>query len=75
MRAHDQVEVSGVTWTTTKDHSKWAVAYNGGVTYACIGDINRQTGQRNRGGGTYCITDPGLVSAFTAVIQTSEDCS
>jgi len=60
-------------WKETQDHSKWAVSLDGEVF--CIGDINRQTGQRNRGGGATCIEDSGLAKQMLSLISKKEACS
>lgn len=62
-----------ITWKETQDHSKWGVTISGNI--ACIGDINRQAGQRKRGGGTYCTDDRNLWSAFNAVIADKDSCN
>jgi hypothetical protein len=46
-----------------------------GKKTVCIGDINRQTGQANRGGGTVCLLDSATVwKAFNGVVQKIEVC-
>uniref|UniRef100_A0A7S4UUX5 Uncharacterized protein n=1 Tax=Paramoeba aestuarina TaxID=180227 RepID=A0A7S4UUX5_9EUKA len=72
------VELDGVEWTETKDHSKWAVSTsdfdNGVKYYACIGDINRQEGQENRAGGTSCFYEPTLWGEMTGMINSADSC-
>jgi len=48
-----------ITWTEGSDHAKWAVMLDGSSNL-CIGDINRMTTQRNRGGGAVCFSDMDL---------------
>ncbi|KAK0417037.1 hypothetical protein QR680_012798 [Steinernema hermaphroditum] len=60
------------------DHSKYAVAYtDGGFAnpWVCIGDINRQTHQERRGGGTMCIIDYRLHAAFRGVVTEFYPCN
>lgn len=49
---------SAISFTETKDHAKWAASPNSAhrsllsnAYVTCIGDINRMTSQRKRGGG------------------------
>ncbi|EAX99374.1 Deoxyribonuclease II family protein [Trichomonas vaginalis G3] len=57
------VSINGVQWTRMNDHSKWAVAGD----YICIGGINRQDKQKERGGGTWCMKD----AKFAALMRKS----
>ena len=45
-------------WYYTKDHAKWAVSAE--PNWICVGDINRQTSQEKRGGGTIRFEDQDL---------------
>mmetsp|Transcript_113489 Transcript_113489/g.260364 ORF Transcript_113489/g.260364 Transcript_113489/m.260364 type:complete len:332 (+) Transcript_113489:84-1079(+) len=67
------VEVNGETWTINQDHSKWCVTKSS--NYVCVGDMNRQSGQEKRGGGTLCLSDSATYKAFTSVIQGKDTCS
>lgn len=64
------VNFQDVKWTRMNDHSKWAVAGD----YFCIGGINRQEKQKERGGGTWCKKDANLVKTMTKVITDYEKC-
>jgi deoxyribonuclease-2 len=70
------VNFPGKTWTESQDHSKWAIAekLTSSKGIFCVGDINRQTGQYNRGGGTICINDLSLAKQVEAVIGDTEKC-
>ncbi|KAG9396190.1 Deoxyribonuclease II [Carpediemonas membranifera] len=57
----------------TKDHSKIAISLNPGVAKVCIGDINRNTSQYSRGGGTVCIHNADLWNAFYTVYGADRD--
>merc|ERR1719468_514378 len=63
----------GRSWSETADHAKWAVS-DAAARSACIGDINRQTSQAKRGGGTVCYNSQDLWSAFTEIISVSNTC-
>lgn len=66
---------SGTTWTVSRDHSKWGISTDG-AKVACIGDINRQSGQYRRGGGFVCKSDSGLWKAFNQIITgTNSTCT
>jgi deoxyribonuclease-2 len=70
--AHNILTVNFGTleWKRTQDHSKWAVVDQ----TVCIGDINRQSGQFKRGGGTFCRTDATFGKEMNKVIGTVEQC-
>lgn len=45
-------------WHYTKDHAKWGTSTSD--DWVCVGDINRQTSQEKRGGGTICFQNKVL---------------
>ncbi|KAL2084421.1 hypothetical protein ACEWY4_019939 [Coilia grayii] len=68
------------TYKSTKDHSKWAVSPGpgsgalGGTVgqggWVCVGDINRDKAEEQRGGGTVCHREPAVWKAYrTAAVQ------
>ncbi|KAJ9465325.1 Cell death-related nuclease 6 [Diplonema papillatum] len=61
-----------VLYRTTNDHSKWAVAPS--TTLVCIGDINRQSGQRKRGGGTICFGNEAVHAAYSGLVDGHDEC-
>lgn len=67
-----EVIVNGDSWDIHQDHSKWAVSQKG--SWVCIGDINRQTSQEKRAGGTVCQENKLLHNAFIGIIQSHESC-
>lgn len=71
-----KVQISSlVQWDNHKDHSKWAVTTEeSGSHSVCIGDINRQNGQKVRGGGTVCVNDENLWRAFHGMVKGAESC-
>jgi deoxyribonuclease-2 len=67
---------NSIGWVNHKDHSKWAVTVPTAATHTvCIGDINRQHGQRVRGGGTVCVADESLWKAFHGMIKAADTCA
>ena len=70
--------VPSFSYVNGADHSKWAV--NLAISeqsgkYACIGDINRQTSQFTRGGGTVCFNNNAKVwSQYYNLIDLTENC-
>ena len=61
----DALSADGATkieWTEGGDHSKWAITTDGS-NQVCVGDINRMTTQRDRGGGAVCFQS--AIMAYT----------
>ncbi len=54
-----QVSYFDTIVSSTKDHSKWAVAINT-EDLVCIGGMNHMTSQRKRGGSFLCFKNKGL---------------
>ena len=69
-----EVSVGADAWKETQDHSKWGVSLDGGRNVVCIGDINRQQSQNRRGGGTTCIEDEHLRTAFASIVTNRDQC-
>ncbi|KAF5281964.1 hypothetical protein FQA39_LY00488 [Lamprigera yunnana] len=70
------LSVANITFKNTVDHSKWAVVSkdNPNEKWICIGDINRNTAQRQRGGGTVCFS-MGIVSkGYQKSVEEIEPC-
>lgn len=68
------VRVAGRLFTSSKDHSKWALAENPAKPFLCIGDINRQKKQKERGGGTVCLSHRALWQLFNSSVVEIEEC-
>ena len=62
------------TYKETQDHSKWGVSSETNVPYTCIGDINRMTSQRKRGGGAACLNDTTINKLFLSLITEHDTC-
>jgi len=79
--AYDSVNVMSISFGPneedqfkyTRDHCKWGVSQTG--SWVCVGDINRMTSQRHRGGGAACFQNQLLHDAIQAVVATTEPCS
>jgi len=61
-------------WKYTRDHCKWGISQSSAASWVCVGDINRMTSQKHRGGGTACFQDSGLHYAINASIASVEAC-
>jgi deoxyribonuclease-2 len=66
-----ELQMGGMNWIRTKEHSKWAIAGD----YVCIGDINRQPSQMIRGGGSICFKDSELSGQIRDSIVQIDTCS
>ncbi|GMT36775.1 hypothetical protein PFISCL1PPCAC_28072, partial [Pristionchus fissidentatus] len=63
-----EIKVGGsAEFKYTKDHSKYGRTLDAKDKVVCIGDINRMTSQFKRGGGTVCITDDELWTAYDLI--------
>jgi len=61
-------------WTINQDHSKWAISTSGRSKWVCVGDINRQTSQTKRGGGTVCQSNSQVHGAFMDGVVDQDSC-
>ena len=69
------IDVQEATWPITEDHSKYALSLHPGHHVVCIGDLNRETHQLFRGGGTLCFVNHVEVhAAFAAVVKATDIC-
>lgn len=57
-------------WHYTKDHSKWAVSTE--KNWVCVADINRQTSQEDRGGGTIAFQNDLLWESLSEIAKFKE---
>ncbi|EDV91259.1 plancitoxin-1 [Drosophila grimshawi] len=74
-----------IEFKTTGDHSKWAVSEESGIKlhrwrigggdWICIGDINRQRSQQNRGGGTACHKSSRVSDLYRKLVANYEKCN
>ncbi|XP_057289927.1 plancitoxin-1-like [Hydractinia symbiolongicarpus] len=56
------------------DHSKFVVAKSSSKPFVCVGDINRQTTQFERGGGTLCTKDIDLWNVYNDLVANMTSC-
>ena len=69
------INVQQASWPITEDHSKYALSLDSGHHVVCIGDLNRETHQLFRGGGTLCFVNYVEVhAAFAAVVESTDIC-
>jgi len=66
---------SSFTFSSYDDHSKWVISLASGTDWVCFGDKNRETSQRLRGGGTYCLNNAALYSATMKIIASVTKCT
>ncbi|CAI5445620.1 unnamed protein product [Caenorhabditis angaria] len=69
-----------INYKTYEDHSKFVVAFSDqnrlpAVPYVCIGDINRQSHQLHRGGGTMCIYEQDIYQQYANIISETVPCN
>ncbi|XP_076880458.1 deoxyribonuclease-2-beta isoform X2 [Brachyhypopomus gauderio] len=63
-----------VVFTSYEDHSKWCVSLASKAQWACVGDLNRESGQARRGGGLVCSQNPGIYRALRQAVAWYESC-
>jgi deoxyribonuclease-2 len=63
-----------IKFLETKDHSKWGITSTTSNGIVCIGDINRMTSQRKRGGGGTCFTDQNIYNQFNRIVSIVDRC-
>nr|CAH7753566.1 unnamed protein product [Callosobruchus chinensis] len=68
-----EINVTQALFTTTEDHSKWAVSSDN-KNWICVGDINRAEHQKTRGGGTVCMNNQAVAVNYRKSVQTIEEC-
>ncbi|XP_076183653.1 deoxyribonuclease II [Ptiloglossa arizonensis] len=69
-------DAANVDFTSTHDHSKWAVSVANRTTahWVCVADINRADTQYSRGGGAVCFERKQVWSDYRNAINDAEPC-
>uniref|UniRef100_A0A1I7TA26 Deoxyribonuclease II n=1 Tax=Caenorhabditis tropicalis TaxID=1561998 RepID=A0A1I7TA26_9PELO len=75
-QTHDVMEmrVTGLNFSSSKDHSKWGVSGSQTNPIVCFGDMNRQKSQLKRGGGALCIQNRNLWQIYHSSVVKVEPC-
>ncbi|PAV83746.1 hypothetical protein WR25_13315 [Diploscapter pachys] len=68
------VTIPGLTFNSSKDHSKWAVSDTEKAPIVCIGDLNRQKSQLKRGGGAICLNNQYVWKSYRTTVNLVEPC-
>ncbi|XP_073443533.1 deoxyribonuclease-2-alpha [Dendrobates tinctorius] len=65
---------SSISYSSHIDHSKWCVTWSDTPGWACIGDMNRDHEEMQRGGGTLCTSDPMIWKSFKVLVFNYSKC-
>ncbi|KAG8544611.1 hypothetical protein GDO81_022186 [Engystomops pustulosus] len=66
---------STISYSSHIDHSKWCVTWSDSPGWACIGDMNRDNEEMQRGGGTLCSSDPVVWKSFKTLVSDYSKCN
>lgn len=66
---------SALSFSSHIDHSKWCVTWSDSPGWACIGDMNRDNEEMQRGGGTLCSSDPIIWKSFKTLVSNYSKCN
>ncbi|XP_072005742.1 deoxyribonuclease-2-alpha isoform X2 [Engystomops pustulosus] len=66
---------STISYSSHIDHSKWCVTWSDAPGWACIGDMNRDNEEMQRGGGTLCSSDPLVWKSFKTLVSDYSKCN
>ncbi|XP_074836078.1 deoxyribonuclease-2-alpha [Carettochelys insculpta] len=64
----------GPSFSATVDHSKWCVSTTSALGWACVGDMNRNQAEEQRGGGALCQQDPAVWKSYYTLVQNYSKC-
>ncbi|GIY08234.1 cell-death-related nuclease 7 [Caerostris extrusa] len=65
---------STIFFTSTEDHSKWAISLERQPRWVCIADLNRMRSQAKRGGSAICFQSKSVWKAFRRIIVDVASC-
>ncbi|GFY54042.1 deoxyribonuclease-2 [Trichonephila inaurata madagascariensis] len=74
MKVKDGNTNKNLIFSSTEDHSKWAVSTLSSRKWICVGDMNRMASQANRGGGALCFQSSRVQTAYRSLISDSDHC-
>ncbi|XP_075758511.1 deoxyribonuclease-2-alpha [Pelodiscus sinensis] len=63
-----------LNFSATVDHSKWCVSTESAPGWACVGDMNRNVAEEQRGGGALCQQDPAVWKSYYTLVQSYSKC-
>lgn len=71
-----QIDAASYEFESLKDHSKWTVSASGDTQndWICVGDINRQEHQKQRGGGTVCQKHKKIAQFYRKLVKDVKPC-
>ncbi|XP_072275665.1 deoxyribonuclease-2-beta [Pyxicephalus adspersus] len=69
-----QIALPYLSFYSHYDHSKWCVSNMYAFTWICIGDLNRNPGQKWRSGGFLCTQNKLIFKQFRKIVAYFNDC-
>ncbi|XP_072255603.1 deoxyribonuclease-2-alpha [Pyxicephalus adspersus] len=63
-----------ISYSSHVDHSKWCVTWSNTPGWACIGDMNRDKEEEQRGGGTVCVQDTTVWKSYHKLVMDYTKC-
>lgn len=70
----EELNVAGNQFKNSKDHSKWTIASDSKNPILCVGDINRQGSQTQRGGGAVCLKNEHIWNLYYKSVKGVQNC-
>ncbi|KAM8974854.1 deoxyribonuclease-2-alpha [Pelodytes ibericus] len=63
-----------IQYSSHIDHSKWCVSVHPNPGWACVGDMNRNIEEEQRGGGAVCVQDTNVWKSFSSLVSNFSKC-